>query len=192
MENQDLNQEIYSQEEEENLPKQIKTEQEAIKYAYGVNETRKEIENIQSLAESERAKWQQKIEEVNVWEEERINPLLGKLEYMNNLLKFYHMQQVEGAENDSQLNKVKSIKLPYGVTLKSKAPQTKFEITDEEKYKEYAKENNLLQEPAEPKPKWGDIKKRFQTTDEGKVVDEDGQVVDFVKASTPPRSFEVK
>lgn len=172
-------------------PKTIETLEDAARYAYGVTETRKEIEKITAVAASEISRWTEQIKEVENWQEEVLKPLREKLEYFNMLLTGYHVNQYYSAENEKAQAKLKSIKLPYGITLASKEQATKLEVVDDVALIGYAVANEQV-DYAAPKARWAEIKKTLKVTDDGSVVDSNGEVVPFVKAVPQERKFEVR
>jgi hypothetical protein len=173
-------------------PKRIETLEDATRYAFGVAETRKEIVKLQKVATSELIRWQEQIQSVEDWLADSIKPLQEKLEYFNLLLTNFHINEFMSAENEKAQAKLKSIKLPYGITLASKEQATKIEITDEAALLTYAKTNNFTDTP-EPKAKWADIKKTLKINeDNGLVYDANGEEVTFVIAVPQDRKFEVK
>lgn len=176
--------------EEDTSPKKIENLEDAARYAYAVAETRKEIERIQSVAAKEIAKWQEKINEVEAWQAEVLKPLQDKLEYFNTLLIMYHMNEFNNAPNDKARAKLKSIKLPYGVTLTSREMPVKLEVTDDEALLAYAKENGHYE--VIEKAKWAEVKKQLKVNSDGRVYDSNGEEVVFVKAIPQERKFEVK
>lgn len=190
IDNTPLTEELVLEEGQEQ-PRKIETMEDAIRYAYGLSETRKEIEKINRLADMEIEKWQAKIREVEEWRDSVIKPLQAKVDYMSSLLIAFHMEQYYNAPNEKAREKLKSIKLPYGVTLKSTQPQVNFEIKDEEKYKKFMEENGFV-EQQEPKLKWGDFKKTLTVLDNGTVITKDGEVIDFLRVVPQDRKFEVK
>lgn len=171
--------------------KRIDSLEDAARYAYGLSETKKEIEKIKEIASKERQKWEEKIAEVNAWEEDVLKPLLSKIDFFNVLLSDFHRRQFNNAPNDKAKAKLKSIKLPYGVTLTSKENATQIEVVDDTSLLEYAKAHNLVDVPA-PKPKWSEIKKQLKILEDGRIVDSAGEVINFVKAVPQERKFEVK
>lgn len=171
--------------------RRIETFEDAVRYAYGLSETKKELEQIDDILGKEVARWQSKIDAVKEWAAQQTLPREDKIRYMEHLLKQYHEEEYFNAPNDKARKKVTSIKLPYGVTLKSVNPQTGYEIADEEAYKQYMQDNGFA-EAQEPKLKWGDFKKTVSVTDEGVPVTADGEVIDFLRVVQPERKFEVK
>lgn len=176
---------------EDSKPKAIETLEDAARYAYGVSETRKEIEKIKAVATAEISRWQEQIQAVEDWQEEVLNPLMDKLAYFNMLLTNYHADQFYNAENEKAQAKLKSIKLPYGITLASKEQATKIEVVDDAALLSYATENNMIDTP-KPKAKWADIKKGLQAHEDGRVFDSNGEEVSFAKAVPQERKFEVR
>lgn len=171
-------------------PRTIETLEDAARYAYGLSETRKEIEKIEAIAAKEIARWQEKIGEVEAWRDEVLKPLREKVEYFSTLLTQFHMKEFYNAPNEKAQAKLKSIKLPYGVTLASREQQTKLEVTDETALLNYAKESGQVE--VVEKPKWAEIKKQLKINDDGRVFDANGEEVAFVKAIPQERKFEVK
>lgn len=177
--------------ETEDKPRGVNNLEDAARIAYGVSETRKEIEKINNVADREISKWQGKIGEVEDWRAEVLRPLADKLDYFTMLLTLFHMQEFDNAPNEKAQAKLKSIKLPYGVTLASKEQATKLEVTDDAALLAYAKENGNVK--VTEKAEWAEIKKTLKINDEnGLVYDANGEEVPFVVAVPQDRKFEVK
>ncbi|MEC2266523.1 host-nuclease inhibitor Gam family protein [Bacillus subtilis] len=171
----------------------VSTLDEAARYAYGLAETRKSIKEFQEVAEKEIDKWRSKIAEVEEWLEAVLTPLKAKEEHLATHLQLYHINQYNSAKTEKEQKKLTSIKLPYGVTLKSRAQADKFEVADVPTYKAYAKENDLLKPIVEPDVNWAELKKNLVVTDDGRVLDKStGEFLDFIKAVPQERKFEVK
>lgn len=177
--------------EEVTQTKAINSLEDAARYAYGISETRKEIEKIQAVATAEITRWQEQIQAVEDWQEEVLEPLRAKLDYFNMLLTNFHADQFYNAENEKAQAKLKSIKLPYGITLASKEQATKLEVTDDAALLAYAQESGYVDIPA-PKAKWGELKKTLKVHEDGRVFDGNGEEVPFVKAVPQERKFEVR
>jgi hypothetical protein len=197
----DITKEIYGDsadevtvttEEIENPSLRVRTLEDATRYASSLHHTREEIERINAIADAEVAKWQEKIDKVNKWRDEVVAPLQQKEEYLKSQLTMYHINQFLAARNDKERKKVSSIKLPYGITLKSREQQPKLEVTDETAYKAYAQENDFIK-VKEPEVNWSEMKKKLIVNDNGEVVNsETGEVLDFIKVVPQERKFEVK
>lgn len=189
---EDFDDEIIKVEEaEDDGVLKVKTIEDAARYAYGLSETRKSIAELEAIAEKEIAKWQEKIDKVKEWLEEMTTPLKRKEEYLANQLKMFHIIQYNSAKNEKEQKKLTTIKLPYGVKLQSRAQQPKFEVVNEQSYKEYAKENNLLKIKEEVD--WATLKKNIVISDDGRALNkETGEFLDFIKVVPQERKFEVK
>lgn len=189
---EDFDDEIIKVEEaEDDGVLKVKTIEDAARYAYGLSETRKSIAELEAIAEKEIAKWQEKIDKVKAWLDEVTTPLKRKEEYLANQLKMFHITQYNSAKNEKEQKKLTTIKLPYGVKLQSRAQQPKFEIVNEQSYKEYAKENNLLKIKEEVD--WATLKKNIVISDDGRALNkETGEFLDFIKVVPQERKFEVK
>lgn len=167
--------------------------EEATRYAYGLSETRNQVAEYDAIAKSEIDKWQEKIDQVKSWLEDVTKPLKEKEEYMAAQLQFFHTQQYHNAKEEKDKKKLVSIKLPYGVTLKSRAGTTAYEVTDETLYRSYAAENKLLKPVKEPDVDWASLKKNIIVNSEGKALNkETGEFLDFIKVLPQERKFEVK
>jgi hypothetical protein len=171
--------------------RKIETMDDAMRYAYGLSETRKEVDEMNRLADAEVAKWQAKIREVNAWRDSVVTPLQDKANYMSGLLLGFHVTEYYAAPNEKARKKLNSIKLPYEITLKSSQPQLGYEVKDDMAYKTFMESNGFV-EDQEPKLKWGDFKKTLKISDDGVVVTDGGEVVDFLKVVQHDRKFEVK
>lgn len=189
---EDFDDEIIKVEEaEDDGVLKVKTIEDAARYAYGLSETRKSIAELEAIAEKEIAKWQEKIDKVKAWLDEVTTPLKRKEEYLANQLKMFHITQYNSAKNEKEQKKLTTIKLPYGVKLQSRAQQPKFEIVNEQSYKEYAKENNLLKIKEEVD--WATLKKNIIISNDGRALNkETGEFLDFIKVVPQERKFEVK
>lgn len=189
---EDFDDEIIKVEEaEDDGVLKVKTIEDAARYAYGLSETRKSIAELEAIAEKEIAKWQEKIDKVKAWLDEVTTPLKRKEEYLANQLKMFHITQYNSAKNEKEQKKLTTIKLPYGVKLQSRAQQPKFEVVNEQSYKEYAKENNLLKIKEEVD--WATLKKNIIISNDGRALNkETGEFLDFIKVVPQERKFEVK
>lgn len=189
---EDFDDEIIKVEEaEDDGVLKVKTIEDAARYAYGLSETRKSIAELEEIAEKEIAKWQEKIDKVKEWLEEVTTPLKRKEEYLANQLKMFHITKYNSAKNEKEQKKLTTIKLPYGVKLQSRAQQPKFEVVNEQTYKEYAKENNLLKIKEEVD--WATLKKNIIISNDGRALNkETGEFLDFIKVVPQERKFEVK
>ncbi|KZR57926.1 host-nuclease inhibitor Gam family protein [Pseudobacillus badius] len=166
--------------------------EDATRYAYGLSETRESIKKYEEIAQAEISKWQSKINQVSGWLEEVTSPLKKKAEYLASQLQLYHITEFNNAENEKEQKKLNTIKLPYGVTLTSRAQPAKFNIVDEGAYKAYATENDLLK-TKEPEVDWSSMKKNIVVNSEGKALNkETGEFLPFIKAIPQERKFEVK
>lgn len=194
-ENAKVLEEIYGEGQEESLevasgPK-VQTLEDATNFAYGLDKTREEIKSLREIAEKEKAKWQEKIDQVDSWLVDVTAPLLSKEEYLSAELLAYHQREYNAADDKSK-KKLTSIKLPYGITLKSRAQQDKLEVADEKAYLAYAKANKLVK-VAEPTVKWKEMKADLVINDDGRVLAKStGEFLDFIKVVPQDRTFEVK
>lgn len=200
--NTELVKDIYSSQEEvidieeiENGDEgtaKVTTLDDATRYAYGLSETRKSIGELQEIAQKEIDKWQGKIAEVQDWLESVTAPLKSKEEYLATQLQIFHTTQFFAAKSEKEQKKLNSIKLPYGVTLKSRAQADKLEVADDVTYKEYAKNNDLLK-VKEPEVDWAAMKKNIIVNSDGRALNkETGEFMDFIKVVPQERKFEVK
>lgn len=191
-----LHTDIYGVEEQDEymVPDyRIKDEGDAARYAYGLTETEKEIMAKKAIADAERAKWLEKIAQVDAWEQEVVTPLEEKCDYMRGLLIEFHTRTFNEADEKGQ-KKLKSIKLPYGITLKSRQPAVKIEVIEEKQgdYETYARENGFVK-PQADKFDWAGMKKTLKAGNDGAVVvAETGEIVEFAKSIESERVFEVK
>ncbi|MCZ4246937.1 host-nuclease inhibitor Gam family protein [Bacillus amyloliquefaciens] len=198
----ELSKEIYNSQdvvdfdelfEGDNTNVKVSNLDEAARYAYGLAETRKSIKELQEVAEKEIENWRSKITEVEEWLRDVLTPLKAKEEHLATHLQLYHINQYNIAKTEKEQKKLTSIKLPYGVTLKSRAQADKFEVADVPTYRTYAKENNLLKPAVEPDVNWAELKKNLAVTDDGRVLDKStGEFLDFIKVIPQERKFEVK
>jgi Bacteriophage Mu Gam like protein. len=178
------------EQENEKVPNRITSLEEAARYAYGLAETRKEIEDLEKIAESEIEFWREKIREVESWRDEITKPLREKVNYFEALLSDFHYRQYMEAPNEKAQAKLKTIKLPYGITLKSTSRPTVIKPVDEEAYKSYMKECGWVE--YSPTFKWAELKKRLHVNEEGLVFGPDGTLLEFLVVEPQERRFEVK
>lgn len=166
---------------------------DATRYAYGLSETRKSIAEYEEIGKNEIEKWQRKITEVQEWLDSATAPLKSKEVYLSSQLQAYHFNQFNTAKSEKEQKKLTSIKLPYGITLKSRAQAVKYEVGDETSYKTYATENDLMKAPKEPEVDWATMKKNLVTNDDGRVLNKQtGEFLDFIKVVPQERKFEVQ
>lgn len=169
----------------------VQTIEEATRYAYGLSKTREEIAKLEEIAQAEIEKWQKRIDQVNEWLESVTKPLKQKEEYLANQLRMFHIVQYNNAKTDKERNKLKSIKLPYDITLKSREQQPEYKIVDEEAYKTYAQDHDLLKPPKEPEVNWSEFKKKIKVNNDQAIDKETGEVLNFIKVIPKGRKFEV-
>lgn len=164
----------------------------ATRYAYGLAKTREEIASIQDIAEKECERWKKKIDEVNAWKDGMIKNLDNKKTFLEDQLLLYHMITYKNAD-EKQRKKLGSIKLPYGVTLQSRKPTTKYDVTDEHTYKIYADIGGYMKPPKDPEVDWAALKKDLQVTEDGKVINKQtGELLEFIQPKEEERKFEIK
>jgi len=196
--NKGLNEEIYAGsdlEEEIEIDNEggakIQSMEDATRFAYGLHSTREEIAKLEDIAAKEIEKWQAKIDQVTAWRDSVVAPLKNKEGYLADTLKFYHVNQYNAATTDKEKKKFNSIKLPYDVTLKSRAQADKLEVADEVAYLKYAEENKLIKK-VEPAVDWATMKKSIVVNSEGKALSkESGEFLDFISVVPQERKFEV-
>ena len=84
--------------------KQLQTLEEATRYAYGLKETIKELDEYKRIAEMEIQKWEEKIKEVNTWLEDVSKPINERINYFQILLVDYHRRTfLEANEKEQNL-----------------------------------------------------------------------------------------
>lgn len=189
---------IYGEEEIEEFETEVEggnkvqSIEDATRFAYGLTQTREEVEKYESIATTEIDKWQGKIAQVQEWLATVTDPLKSKEEYLASQLLFFHTTQYNSAANEKEQKKLNSIKLPYGITLKSRALADKLEVGNDKEYLQYAEENKLLK-TVEPTVDWAAMKKNIIVNSEGKALNkETGEFMDFIKVVPQERKFEVK
>ncbi len=185
----EVDEEMYQRPDEVEV-RRINSPEEAARYAYALSATQEELNTLNETAESERARWQSKLADVDEWHSKESAPLLGKMSYLRQMLTNYHVDQYYSAPNEKAQKKLNSIRLPYGVTLKSSQPQISYDIKDEDAYKQWMADNGFVEQP-EVKLKWGDFKKTLTTTEDGRVVNADGEEITFLSPVKADRKFEV-
>ena len=142
--------------------------------------------------EKECERWKKKIDEVNAWKDSVIKNLENKKSFLEGQLLLYHMVTYKNAD-EKQRKKLGSIKLPYGVTLQSRKPATRYDVTDEHAYKAYADMEGYMKPPKDPEVDWMSLKKDLQVTEDGKVINKQtGEVLDFIQPKEEERKFEIK
>lgn len=108
-----------------------------------------------------------------------------KTAYLKSQLEQY-FEMVEKRRTKTQ----EVYKLPSG-TLRRKYPKPKYE-KDDEKLVKWLKDRGLNDYiKVEEKPKWAEFKKAIKTV-KGKVVDENGEVVEGITVVERPPTFEVE
>lgn len=194
--NQELLNSIYDGQEdvieveEETEGQKVTTIEEAARYAYALSQTRESIRELEEIAQKEIEKWQNKISQVQNWLEDATKSLKNKEEYLSTQLRIFHITQYNSAKNEKEKKKLNSIKLPYDITLKSRAQADKYVVSDETAYKDYARENDLIKIKEEVD--WANLKKKIVVNSEGKAINkETGEFLDFIKVVPQERKFEV-
>ncbi|MBU8576395.1 host-nuclease inhibitor Gam family protein [Bacillus pumilus] len=172
----------------------VHSAEDAAKYARWLHHLREEIKENEAVAESERAHWQEKLAAVDSWLEGVNKKRLDAISFVEAQLSSYHSRIYDEA-NEAQRAKIKSISLPYGVKLTSRAVRPKLVAdTSNEELIAYAKKEGFT-EDTPPKVLWGELKKRLKHTEAGLVLDtESGELLPFISVENleGSRTFEVK
>lgn len=117
-----------------------------------------------------------------------LSPLQDELRGYNKQLTEYHESTLEAA-TDAEKEQLKSIKLPYNVTLASRSKPAALAVSNDEAYLAKARELGLVKEEA----KWGEMKKLLTVTEDNKVIIKStGEVADFIEVQEQGRVFDVK
>lgn len=166
----------------------VETLEDATKIAREVSEVGKLLRANVVAYETELAAIEEQAKAVKERYEAIINPLKEDIELYNSKLMAYHSSTIANA-TDSEKSKLTSIKLPYGVTLASRAKPPALVVNDDKKYLAFAKENELVE--TKETVKWAQMKKNLKINDDG-IVSYDGEIVDFITVEEQERVFDVK
>lgn len=162
----------------------------ASKVARIISDIGKQLTAHATAYEAELAQLEGRTKEIKAKYDALMLPLQAELAEHNAKLMKYHRTTLENA-TDGEQESLKSIKLPYGVTLTSRAKPANLKVTDESQYRAYAKANNFLK--VQENIEWAKLKKGLKVAEDGKVFDaESGEVISFIQVEEQERVFDVK
>ncbi|MBS4200307.1 host-nuclease inhibitor Gam family protein [Bacillus sp. FJAT-49732] len=142
--------------------------------------------DIDSIIEKQIAPFLAKIEKIKAWGEEAKKEHIEKQEHYSNQLELYIRSEVE-KQMESGKKPKKTINLPYGsISLKKQEPEFQ---KDEEHLLEYARKIGFFK--IKETVDWAGIKKTHKVVD-GKMINEDGEVVPGVVAIEREDKFTLK
>lgn len=133
-------------------------------------------EEAAEFVKAEKAKLDAYLAEINADHDKDI-------EYFKELLRSYALDQLQGT-------KQKTVKLPSGsLSFRSVPPRIE---KDEELLLAFTKECYPEMVVVTESVKWGELKKQLKVMDDGRMMTEDGVIVEGVTATVMPDSFAVK
>lgn len=141
---------------------------------------------IDGIVEKQIEPFLKKIEKIREWGEQAKEEYVSKVSHYEALLEVFMRQEVEKQLEAGKKPK-KTINLPYGkIALKKQQPEFQ---RDEEVLFEYAKQTGFIR--VKESTDWAELKKKCQVHD-GKLIDENGEVVPGVVVVEREDKFEVK
>ncbi|WP_218696873.1 host-nuclease inhibitor Gam family protein [Mammaliicoccus sciuri] len=147
----------------------------ALKKIAAINSKQTEVSKV---AENE-------IEKIKLWEETELNRYEGSKEYLQSLLVEYYKAE---KEKDPKFK----LSTPYGKVTSRKGTQ-KWEIPNKTMFINTLKErgfNNLVRIKEEIN--LADLKKQFHVTEDGRVIDTNGEIIEGTYVIDNPTSYSVK
>ena len=181
---------LFAQANESQVITEVDSLDTASKVAKTISDIGKQLTAHATAYEAELAQLEEKTKEIKARYDALMLPLQAELAEYNAMLTKYHRTTLENATEKEQ-DTLKSIKLPYGVTLTSRSKPANLKVIDENQYKEYARANNFLK--VKEDVEWAKMKKALKVTDDGKVVDPNsGEVISFIQVEEQERVFDVK
>lgn len=144
------------------------------------------MNEIDSIIEKQIAPFLEKIEKIKDWGITAKQEYVNKSEYYSAQLEIYIRNEVQAQLNSGKKPK-KTINLPYGkIALKKQQPEFQ---KDEEVLLSYAQEAGFYK--TKVTTDWAELKKNCTVSD-GKLVDENGEVVPGVTVVERDDKFELK
>lgn len=172
------------------LDKDVTTLEEASLVAKEVAEIGKQLAAHATAYETELAAVEQQMKAIKQKYDVIMSPLQDKLTKYNEKLVAYHCSTLDNA-TEAEKDKLKSIKLPYGVTLSSRAKAPAYNVTNNDAYIAFAKTKQLV--AVKEDVKWNELKKNLAKNEHGQVIyGPTGEVVDFIQIDEQERTFDVK
>lgn len=141
---------------------------------------------IDAVTDSQIEPFQAKIDRIKEWGEQAKQEYVDRVNHYSLLLEAYIREQVAEQQANGKKAK-KSIKLPYGsIALKKQQPEF---IKNEDELLEYARQAELVK--VKETADWAAIKK-VSRIHEGKMYDQNGEVVPGVDVVERADKFELK
>lgn len=169
----------------------VTTLEEATAVAKEVAEISKQLNAVATAYDTELKALEVSAKAIKDRFEAMMKPLREELAIYNEKLTKYHMDTL-GAATPEEQEKLKSIKLPYGVTLASRASAPTLKVKEDEAskklYLEKARELGLTKEDV----KWADMKKGIEIKGGKAVLAETGEILDFLQIDEKERAYDVK
>ncbi|MFI3131990.1 host-nuclease inhibitor Gam family protein [Mammaliicoccus sciuri] len=125
------------------------------------------------------------IEKIKAWEESELNRYEGSKDYLQSLLVEYYKAE---KEKDPKFK----LSTPYGKVTSRKGTQ-KWEIPNKTMFIQTLKErgfNDLVRIKEEIN--LADLKKQFHVTEDGRVIDSNGEIIEGTYVIDNPTSYSVK
>ena len=145
-----------------------------------------QMAEIDAIVQKQIEPFQAKIDRIKEWGEQAKQEYLEKVDHYAVLLEMFIRQEVTKQEEAGKKAK-KTIKLPYGsIALKKQQPEYQ---KDENALLEYAREIGFVK--VKESTDWAELKKKCQVV-EGKLIDENGQIVPGVTVIERGDKFELK
>ncbi|MDF1510530.1 host-nuclease inhibitor Gam family protein [Robertmurraya sp. DFI.2.37] len=161
----------------------LETAAEASRRIAYFDEKQKEID---SIIETQIAPFLAKIEKIKEWGVEAKKEFVEKQQFYSDQLEFYLREEVAKQVEAGKKPK-KTISLPHGkISLKKQQPE--FVKNDEELFS-YAKSTGFIK--VKESTDWVELKKKCSVYD-GKLIDENGEVVPGVTVVERNEKFEIK
>ena len=183
---EEVMQEINSQEEESYQPFVVEDLDTAAEAQRRIAFFKDQMDEVDAIMEKQIQPFLDKIEKIKGWADENKQEYVEKISNYEALLNNYIVEEVTKAQKAGKKPK-KTIKLPYG-SISLKKQQPKFE-KEEDLLLAHAKRLGYFK--VEEKTDWATFKKNC-TVSNGKLYDENGEIVPGVVVEERPDRFENK
>lgn len=172
-----------------NNSSEVTTLEKASQVAKRYNEVSKSLQALAGLYDKDLLQLEEVMKNLKTKYDTQMLPLQAELVELSSQLTKYHMDTITNANSD-ELDHLKSIKLPYGVTLTSRSKPANLTVTNQDAYLAYAKDKGLVKVKEEVE--WAKLKKQLQVSGDKVIDPETGEVIDFIETTEAERVYDIK
>lgn len=162
------------------------TDLESANWAFRkLSKIKQKEDEVKSLADKERERISWELKKIEEWEANELKEFENDKSYFVGLLNTYYIEQ---KEQDSKFK----LKTPFGKVTSRKGsvswkPKDNAALVEELKQRGF---NDFIK--IDEKVLIADIKKQFQLTDDGQVIDPNGEVLDLIEVVQGDTTYKVE